>query len=298
MTFAVGNYRRTAAGFVVCLLVLAVAGRAVDVSRADSPGTLFQWNNGNGAEGGPPGYDEPLATDRPDFTEASTTVGRGVAQLEFGYTFVRDRNAEANSRTHSFGEPLLRVGVLADWLEVRFGWFPGEVTEHHVSGFSTTASGASDLLLGVKLGLTPQDGVLPEMALVPQMTVPVGSEELTAGEVLFGGNLLYGWDVTERFTTAGSTQFNRHLDGESGEPFVLFAQSWTVGCKLTDCVGTYGEWFALVPSGADTERTQHYFNGGFTFLVNNNLQLDARAGVGLSDASDDYFLGSGASIRF
>ena len=34
--------------------------------------------------------DEPLVTDRPDFTESSTTVGQGVVQLEMGYTFTGD----------------------------------------------------------------------------------------------------------------------------------------------------------------------------------------------------------------
>src|SRR5262245_53064759 len=39
--------------------------------------TLFQWSYGTSFSGGP-NLDEPLVTDRPDFTEASVTVGRGV----------------------------------------------------------------------------------------------------------------------------------------------------------------------------------------------------------------------------
>ncbi len=53
-----------------------------------------------------------------------------------------------------------------------------------------------------------------------------------------------------------------------------------------------------MPSGADTDQTLHFANGGFTFLVNNNVQFDFRAGIGLSDAADDFFLGPGLSIRF
>src|SRR5690606_21949136 len=56
-----------------------------------SPMTLFQWSSGN-SYGGGASLDEPLASDRPDFTEASTTVGRGVVQLEMGYTYVEDRD--------------------------------------------------------------------------------------------------------------------------------------------------------------------------------------------------------------
>ena len=46
--------------------------------------TLLQWSYGTSFSGGAPGMDEPLVGDRPDFTESSVTVGRGVAQLEFG----------------------------------------------------------------------------------------------------------------------------------------------------------------------------------------------------------------------
>src|SRR4051812_29697256 len=56
-----------------------------------SPRTLLQWAIGcekedeNGQE-----HEEPLDADRPDFTEATTTVGLGRVQLETGYTYFRD----------------------------------------------------------------------------------------------------------------------------------------------------------------------------------------------------------------
>jgi hypothetical protein len=75
------------------------------------------------------------------------------------------------------------------------------------------------------------------------------------------------------------------------------AQSWTVGASLTEELGAYAEWFALIPSGADTARTEHFLNGGFTYLINDDMQFDIRAGVGLNDAAADYFLGTGFSIR-
>ena len=66
----------------------------------------------------------PLVADRPDFTEATTTVGLGVFQIEFGYTFGLDRDDGNSVRGHSFGEPLLRAGVLAEWLELRVAASP------------------------------------------------------------------------------------------------------------------------------------------------------------------------------
>ena len=254
-------------------------------------GTLFQWSYGTTFRGGPPGFDEPLATDRPDFTEASTTVGRGVLQLEMGYTYVDD-TGDGGPRTHSFPELLMRYGVFADWLELRVAWNYAEETAG-----ATTLTGSEDLYLGLKIALMPQECLLPEMAFVPQMTVPIGGP-FSAAEVLPGGNLIYSWEINDFISTAGQTQFNRAIDDGSGAPYTEFSQSWTIGYSLAERIGAYTEWFVLVPDGADTAQTEHYADGGFTFLVNNNLQLDVRAGVGLSQAADDYFLGVGASQRF
>jgi hypothetical protein len=263
----------------------------------DGPGTLFQWSCSD-EEGGPPGFDEPLASDRPDFVEASVTVGRGVRQLEMGYTYFHDDDGGANRTSGStYPEFLFRVGVLADWLELRVGWTYSSVTE--TAGLiSSEFRGSEDLYLGVKLGLTPQDGILPEMALVPQMTVPTGHRDFTAEKVLPGFNWLYGWDISDFLSFAGSTAANMAIDDVTGDKFLEFAQAFTIGYTLTEKVGAYTEWFMITPSGAETVRTQHYFDGGFIYRVTNNLQLDVRAGKGVSAGSDDYFVGSGAVVRW
>ncbi len=256
-----------------------------------SRGTLMQWSYGTSFSGGPE-LDEPLVTDRPDFTEAGSTVGRGVAQLEIGYTYTFDEDATGSTKSHSYAEPLLRYGILADWLELRVGW---NYTDEETAGVTT--SGSEDLYLGFKIGLTPQEGFLPEMALIPQMTVPTGTAGFSSDEVLPGLNWIYGWELSDNISTAGSTQFNRAIDDSTSNNFTEWAQSWTVAVSLTDKVGAYTEYFGLYPTGADIAQTEHYFNGGFTYLVSDNVQWDIRAGTGLNEASDDYFVGTGLSIR-
>ena len=252
----------------------------------------MRWGAAPCVEGGPD-LDEPLVTDRPDFTEASSTVGLGVAQLEVGYTYVFDNDGTDQTILHSYPEPLLRAGILADWLELRVGWT--YVTEE-IS--SVRESGSADLYLGFKIGLTPQSGILPEMALIPQMFVPVGADPFSADEVLPGLNWIYGWEINDFISTAGSTQFNRVVDNVTADAFTVWAQSWTVAYSLSEQLGAYTEWFALFPHSADTARPEHFFNGGFTVLVSDNIQWDIRAGLGLNDAAADYFAGSGLSLRF
>jgi hypothetical protein len=60
----------------------------------------------------------------------------------------------------------------------------------------------------------------------------------------------------------------------------------------------YNEVFGIFPNGAAETGPEYYFDAGFTYLVNNNFQLDIRAGWGLNDRSDDFFTGIGGAVRF
>ncbi|MGH7128098.1 MAG: transporter, partial [Planctomycetaceae bacterium] len=210
---------------------------------SSAQGTLFLWSMDPEATGGP-AIDEPLVTDRPDFTESSVTVGRGVTQIEFGYTYTYDRENGERTRNHSWGEPLVRHGIFADWLEMRVALFP--VTEQTRDAVSShTTGGTEDLYVGIKIALTPQAGFLPEMAIVPQATVPTGSPAFTNDEFLPGVNWLYSWDVTDSVSIAGSTQFNRAVEeidtaaATERRGYTEWAQSASVGYGVCDEAGLY-----------------------------------------------------------
>ena len=289
--------RKVAAGVTLSLLLLSSIPSFGEESsygpcKCQPRGTLFQWSYGTSFAGGPD-LDAPLVTDRPDFTEASSTVGIGVAQLEVGYTYTFDNDGTDQTIGHSYPEPLLRLGILAEWLELRVGW---NYATEAVNGVRT--SGSEDLYLGFKIGLTPQEGILPEMALIPQMNVPIGAAAFTADEVQPGLNWIYGWVLSDFISTAGSTQFNRALDETTMTSYTEWAQSWTIAYSLAEQLGAYTEWYAFFPHSANTARDEHYFNGGFTYLFGDNVQWDIRAGLGLNDAADDYFVGTGFTMRF
>jgi hypothetical protein len=259
-------------------------------------GTLFRWNGVAGYEEPSPPFERPLASDRPDFTEASSTVGRGITQIEMGYTRFFDDTPAERTLSHSFPEILLRQGIGRDWLELRVGWTYNSQSQA-LGAISGTAHGADDLYLGAKLALTPQQSWLPEMALVPQMTVPVGGP-FSAQRVLPGINWLYGWDINEQYAFGGSTQYNLSVDEFTRSLHGEFAQSFTIGRSWTERLHSYVEWFLLTPVGADSEGTEHYFDGGLTYLLTENLQLDIRIGKGVSADATDYFTGAGVVIRF
>jgi hypothetical protein len=240
---------------------------------------------------------EPLASDRPDFTEASSTVGYRRLQLEMGYTYIRDSSQSTLRSAHSFPETLLRIGMLAEWFEARIAWNYG-ISLNRENVVSNIFDGGEDLYLGAKIMLTEQDGWRPEMSILPQMNLPTGGPESTDHQVTPGVNWLYGWDITEIVSAGASTQVNRAED-ELGVFYAEFAQSFTLNYVLTEDkkLMAYTEWFGLFPAGSVEALPQQYFDGGFTYKVHDNLQFDIRAGVGLNEPADDFFGGIGSVIR-
>ncbi len=275
--------------------------------------------NGNEDEASEPEEEDRLTSDRPDFTEASSTVGRGRIQLESGYTYIGDRSRGVRTRTHSYPEVLLRIGMFADWFELRIAQnvlsqssrggrlpgplpgpgFPAEPAGVPAGAARVTDIGASDLYLGAKLALTKQKGVLPETALIIQGTVPTGARAFTADRVLYGFNYLFSWELNDTFSLAGSFQGNKAVD-DTGRDHVFFSQSLSIGYALGKNLTGYTEWFALYPTFANDTGggAQHYLDGGFQYFVTKDFALDIRAGIGLSRSADDVFAGAGFVVRY
>ena len=259
--------------------------------------TLLQWSYGTTFSGGPPGMDEPLESDRPDFTESPLTVGRGIVQLETGYTYTLDNEQGTQFVQHSFPQTQWRIGMLAEWFEFRIFYnyeidnftFPNGARQH--------LQGSDDLELGMKICLTPQEGILPAMGIIPAMTVPSGSPGITEGEVMPKLLWAYSWDLNEKISLGMSTEVERQRD-DVGNVFTEFFQSISLEYKITKKLGDYTEWAVFAPSGETVAQTQHYADGGFTYYVTNNFQLDIEAGVGLNEAANNFFAGSGATLRF
>jgi len=276
--------------FVFCLLVPLVEVNAQEIlsARYTGPAFLFLWPDQSDADA-EINLNGPIVTDRPDFTEASSPVGEGVLQAELGYTFYHDSAAPPNQSSHVFPELLLRRGVLADWLELRFG--ETLITLDEERGQST---GFADMYLGAKLGIVPQFGIIPELSVVPQFTIPTGAADQRADRVLYGVNILYSWSVLKESYIGASTQFNQREDDGPGELYTSFAQAIVAGTRWTSRWGSYADWFALfadkVAGGADA----HYVNGGLTYLFSKDLQLDVRLGSRIQDRfGEEIFAGFG-----
>lgn len=240
------------------------------------------------------GLPESLVTDRPDFTESTSTVPPGHFQLEGGFTFTRIGDEESQS----LGELLLRVGTGERW-EARFGIGSYGRIDPGIPGIDAI-KGYEDPFVGFKVRLTEEDPDLlppghPAMALLFHTSVPVGDDELTSDEWQPETKLALSWDLTERLSLASNVNYAYLAD--AGEWFHQWGGSLTAGFSLTDRLGMYVEGFGFSKESADGSSTS-YVNSGLTFLLSNDLQLDARIGAGLDDPHPNWFAGLGAAVRF
>ena len=232
----------------------------------------------------------PISTDRPDFTESSTLVPAGWGQLEAGITLTATGRKSGDGTSLSWPELLLRYGVTSR-LELRVAQSLATISPPTALGSPYT--GLTDLYLGVKLGLGAQRGVRPELALMAQATVPIGDARLSGLVVLPGMALLAGWGLSPLWSLGAGIQVNQVPDNA-----YEIAPSVTVGRSLSSRVKGYFEVYPFIPVAAGTNAEAAYFtNAGLSWLLTNNVQLDARFGVGLNAAADRSFVGIGFAIR-
>jgi len=290
-----GPLRLIIAGFAMLLGSVASAEDAT-TQAADEPVVNFL-----GLDADP--IDEPMVTDRPDFTESTLTVPRGRAQVELGYTYIYDEEDGVRAGEHVFPESLLRVGLAKEW-ELRVAWLGGSLTE---SMFRETNDagrrvdvkdhddGATDMSIGFKYHIREQDGWIPDMGVIGEVSIPTGTRSKTSGDVDPGAKFLWSYALTERLALSGNV--NIAVPTSERGRFFQSAASVSLGYSWTDWMGSYVEYFGIYPNDRGSD-CAHTINGGFTFPITDNLQFDVRMGVGLNEEADDLFAGSGLSIRF
>ena len=234
--------------------------------------------------------DEPLVTDRPDFTESSSVVGLSVVQLESGFTFAEF--AEGSEATTA-GELLVRWGVVKN-LEVRLG-LP---TYTWIDDSVGSSSGFLDSFVGLKyqFAFAPGSGFLGgmEAALIASTTIPTGGAEVASPEWQPSALLALGWDLGGNLGLGANFGVGRPADGE--DRYTTAWVSGVLGVGLTDEVSLFFELIGFNREEARGPNTLT-FQTGAVYLLSPDLQLDVRAARRLTDRGVDLLLGAGVSWR-
>ena len=245
----------------------------------------------------------PMETGRPDFTESTDAIPTGHAQLEMGYTFTLDRDGKTRARNHTAPEFLLRLGVASN-VELQLGWEGYNWSETRAPAQTRAGrpvrrqewdQGASDFSIGLKYKFAEQEGTRPHMGIIAVLTAPSGSANISGGDVEPEVIFLWAYHVDDRLSIAGNAGVA--IPSDSGDRFAQGKASIEFGYSVTDRLGAYAEYFGLYPN-AEHSDAAHSINGGVTYLISDNFQLDARVGAGLNEEADDFFTGIGFAVRW
>jgi hypothetical protein len=225
---------------------------------------------------------EDLVGDRPDFTESALSIAPGRVQLEAGFGYGEDEGVS----TEEIGQVLARVGLFEN-VELRLGlgsWVRAE-----------EADGWDGGSLGFKVHLLDNWGARPALAILAGASTPYGDEEVADDDWQPEVKLAAGWELTETLELSVNAGYARPGAGE--ERFDQAQWSASLGWGATDRLGAFVELFGFdqeVKGGGSTQ----YLDGGVTWLLTPDLQLDLYGGRGLTDEATDWFAGTGLVVRW
>jgi len=238
------------------------------------------------------GRADPIQTDRPGQTDPAYVLPKGTAQIELGAAFARE-NDDGHMSTWDAPEPELRIGVF-ERAELRIsalGWIGSRE-----DGDGTKNQG-SDLELSTKLRLLEQQEWWPATSLLAGVSLPTGGSAVSSDGVDPFGKVIASLQLGERFSLDANLGLAAPTQGvsDSRRVYELFAAT-SLGFALSERTGTFLEYAATVRGRGEPD--EHALDGGFTYLVTDDVQLDVSAGAGLNHAAPDYVIGVGLAWRF
>ena len=233
---------------------------------------------------------EPLVTDRPDATESPTTVAPGFIQVETGGFYESYEDSGIKNESFTYNTTLVRLGLL-DNLELRIGWdFVEGRTSVNGNRLNDVTSGFNPLLLGTKVGITEEKGWLPEIGLIGHLYLPFTAStdyrpETTGVDFRFS----FAHTISEK----SSISYNLGAQWRDDSPEAAYIYTLSYGYSISDKLGVYLEIYGDFP---EDNKANHLWDTGLTYLLSNNVQLDATFGTSITEGQD-ILISAGVSFR-
>jgi hypothetical protein len=236
-----------------------------------------------------------IAPDRPGLGDGSGIVGRGVWQIETGWSFESAHPDGADGAVlHELVLPLalFRLGV-TDRFELRVG-ADGLLSDTSSSPGSRRLSGRSDVEVGAKLKLIESARTGFELSVLPIVSLPIGSSAFTSGgydptvEMAWTQSLPRGFSLSGNVTAASVSEddhrFTQHIltvsvDRDIAAGWNGFAEAFRASSFERDGAAVW-----IVDTGA-------------THRLGRQAQFDVSVGRGVTATAPDWFISAGISLR-
>lgn len=209
-----------------------------------------------------------IVTDRPDQTESSLTVPQGSLQLESGILI--NYEGEVNNTTRQLLLPtnLFRYGITKR-VELRLlNQFESVKSDHNYY------QGISDLEIGTKIQLFSRSTSSTDIAFLSHLVVPTGTRSISSNTLGSVNKLCISHDLSEDLSIGYNLGYNYF-----GQDIGDLTYSFSLAVSINDRVGIYAEPYGEL---LNMKTFISNFDGGFTYLMNDNLQFDFSFGTGIN----------------
>lgn len=227
---------------------------------------------------------DQIDTDRPDQTETTSIVPANRFQMENGFLH-QQTNEDENELL--LPTSLWKFGITNN-IELRL------ITELAYNTYTdSTTNGLSPVVLGIKVKLWEEKGIVPQASLITHVLLPkLASKNLQAKHVAPEIRLLFQNTLTDDIDLGYNLGMN--WDGESPDP--IFAYTLSPAMNITKQLKAYIEAFGFCPQYRHAE---HWFDGGFMFLISKDIQLDISAGYEITsqEGYHQFYESVGFSFR-
>ncbi len=221
-----------------------------------------------------------LITDRPGNTEAAATVPIGSLQIETGAYYTSFEKDELKLESLGYNGTVLRYGILKN-LEMRLAWSFEEGRASFMGDrFDNVTSGFSPLLAGVKVGITEENGLLPTIGFVGYLVLPFTASTDYRPENT-GVDFTFAFNHT--LSENSSLAYNLGAEWGNDSPEAAYTYTLLYGYSISDRFGAFAEIYGDFP---EDNKANHLWDAGITYLVKDNLQLDAAVGTSITEGQD------------
>jgi hypothetical protein len=229
-----------------------------------------------------------METDRPDQTESPFITKHKYFQGEVGLSLAKEKGYS----TIAIPTVLWKYGLLKKF-ELRL------ITEINVvetpliiPDGNKINSGLVPIQIGGKLSLWEEKGLLPKTSLLFHVAIPkVAAKKFQVAK--WAPSFVFSMQHTLSKTVGIGYNLGAEWDGESNTAFGVYTLS--SGFNMGERWYSYIELFGAIRKN---DLPQNIVDGGLGYYINDDLKIDASAGIGISDAAIDHFFGVGISFRF
>lgn len=228
---------------------------------------------------------ETIQTDRPGQAIVPYTVGKNTIQGQHGIDYT---HAEDNAITEGMLiDNVIKYGIGSN-IELNT-LIDYQSTQTNTQPEVTKQSGFSNVHVGFRVKLFDEKKILPAIGFQMRMKIPGISKDY-ASKYTSPFMIL----TTNKSTTSGigmTTNWTVSWNGNDGVPTggYVINLSFPIYKKLSGYIENYGQVY--------NETFETRYDGGFAYLLHNNLQLDLYGGYGSNHGVEDYFISTGISWR-